>query len=99
MNEDNTEKTMMFRLKREEVLSAREVLVRVYEALKEKGHNPVDQLVGYLLSGDPAYITSHKSARALIRKVERDEMLAELIRAYLADYEEARGFEDSGGMR
>lgn len=85
MSEKNAEKTMMFQVKREEALSAREVLVRVYEALKEKGHNPVDQLVGYLLSGDPAYITSHRNARALVRRVERDELLAELIRSYLGE--------------
>lgn len=77
------EPTALFRIKVEEPCSAREVLTRVYEALAEKGHNPVDQLVGYLLSGDPAYITSHKEARSLVRRVERDELLAELVRHYM----------------
>lgn len=77
------EQTAMFRIKAEEPCSAREVLRRVYDALAEKGHNPVDQLVGYLLSGDPAYITSHKEARNLIRRLERDELLGELVRYYM----------------
>jgi len=78
------EKTRMFRVEpEEEVPKARDVLLRVYEALQEKGYNPIYQLVGYLLSGDPAYITSHKSARSLIRKIERDELLEELVRSYL----------------
>ena len=55
----------------------------VYQALQEKGYNPINQLVGYLLSGDPAYITSHNNARNLIRKLERDELLEELLRHYL----------------
>jgi len=78
------EKTRMFRVaQEEELLKARDVLLRVYEALREKGYNPIYQIVGYLLSGDPAYITSHKSARSLIRKLERDELLEELVRSYL----------------
>ncbi|WP_264844723.1 IreB family regulatory phosphoprotein [Caldinitratiruptor microaerophilus] len=60
-----------------------DILRRVYDALKEKGYNPVDQIVGYLLSGDPTYITSHNGARNLIRRVERDVLLEELVRAYL----------------
>jgi uncharacterized protein (UPF0297 family) len=55
----------------------------VYNALKEKGYNPISQIVGYLLSGDPAYITSFKGARNLIRKIERDELLEELVKSYL----------------
>lgn len=78
------EKTRMFRVEpEEEQLKARDVLIRVHEALKEKGYNPIYQIVGYLLSGDPAYITSHKTARSLIRKLERDELLEELVRSYL----------------
>jgi uncharacterized protein (UPF0297 family) len=78
------EKTRMFRVEQEEeLLKARDVLLRVYEALREKGYNPIYQIVGYLLSGDPAYITSHKTARSLIRKLERDELLEELVRSYL----------------
>jgi len=80
------ENTMMWKqLRAEDEISAGEVLVRVYQALKEKGHNPINQIVGYLLSGDPAYITSHGGARSLVRKVERDELLAELVKSYLAD--------------
>ena len=59
------------------------ILLSVSEALKEKGYNPVNQIVGYILSGDPTYITSHKNARSLIRKLERDELLEELIQDYL----------------
>ena len=59
------------------------MLTKVYEALKERGYDPVNQLVGYLLSGDPTYITSHQNARNLIRQVERDEVLEELVRSYL----------------
>jgi len=60
-----------------------EILRKVYDALKEKGYSPIDQIVGYLLSGDPTYITSHGGARNLIRRLERDELLEELVRAYL----------------
>ena len=66
-------------------LNPRDVLLTVYEALKEKGYNPINQLVGYLISGDPAYITSHKQARSLIRRVERDDLIEELARGYLSD--------------
>ena len=60
-----------------------DVLKKVYEALNEKGYNPVNQLVGYIMSGDPTYITSYKGARSLIVKVERDEILEELLRNYI----------------
>lgn len=83
MSSEKMDQTMMFRVVTEENVSANEVLHSVYEALKEKGYNPINQIVGYLLSGDPAYITSHKNARALIRKLERDEILEELVRSYL----------------
>ncbi len=56
----------------------------MYEALSEKGYNPINQIVGYILSGDPTYITSHKNARNLIRKIERDELVEELLREYLS---------------
>lgn len=59
------------------------VLSTVYEALTEKGYNPVNQIVGYIMSGDPTYITSHKSARSLIMKVERDELVEELLSEYI----------------
>ena len=67
----------------EEVTPVRKVLTEVTAALTEKGYNPVNQLVGYLLSGDPTYVTSYKGARNLIRKVERDEIIEELVRGYL----------------
>lgn len=57
----------------------------VYVALKEKGYNPITQIVGYILSGDPTYITSHKNARAIIGKLERDELLEEMVREFLRD--------------
>lgn len=77
------DETMMFNMDRDEAKKAREILAQVYEALKERGYNPINQLVGYFLSGDPAYITSHKSARSLIRKIERDELLEEILKYYL----------------
>lgn len=61
------------------------ILFTVHEALQEKGYNPINQIVGYLLSGDPAYIPRHKDARNLIRKVERDEVIEELVKYYLKE--------------
>jgi len=75
----------MFEMEKEEKIRVREVLQEVKAALEEKGYNPINQLVGYLLSGDPAYITSHKGARNLIRRVERDEILEELLKNYLKE--------------
>lgn len=75
--------TMHYKKKIEETNEAREILFAVYDALKEKGYNPINQIVGYLLSGDPAYITNHKNARNLIRKLERDELIEELATYYL----------------
>ena len=60
-----------------------EVLCEVYEALTEKGYNPINQIVGYIMSGDPTYITSYKSARSLIMKVERDELIEETVKYYI----------------
>ncbi|HHT63541.1 MAG: IreB family regulatory phosphoprotein [Bacillota bacterium] len=80
---NNMEKTMKFKVEKEEKLNPRDTLLIVYEALKEKGYNPINQLVGYLISGDPAYITSHNQARSLIRRVERDDLIEELVRNYL----------------
>ena len=77
------DKTMSFSVEREENARCQEVLKEVYEALVEKGYNPINQIVGYILSGDPTYITSHNNARALICKIERDELLEEMIRKYL----------------
>jgi len=83
MTGNNLDKTMMFKVEAEEVNRARDILLTVYAALKEKGYNPINQLVGYLLSGDPAYITSHGNARTIIRQLERDELLEELVQEYL----------------
>jgi len=80
-----SDETMMFRVDNEENNKAASVINAVYQALKEKGYNPVNQIVGYLLSGDPTYITSHNNARTMIRKLDRDELLEELVRAYLKD--------------
>ena len=67
----------------QESTTVKDVLSSVYAALKEKGYNPVNQIVGYIMSGDPTYITSHKNARAMIMKVERDEILEELLEDYI----------------
>lgn len=78
------DKTMKFDVKPEGVeTSPKEVLLTVYDALQEKGYNPINQIVGYLLSGDPAYIPRHNNARSMIRKRERDELIEELVRSYL----------------
>ncbi|MCI8629570.1 MAG: IreB family regulatory phosphoprotein [Firmicutes bacterium] len=81
---DNLHETQFFDSVDKEVQNeAKNILLNVSEALKEKGYNPVNQIVGYILSGDPTYITSHKNARSLIRKLERDELLEELVNNYL----------------
>jgi len=78
------EETMMFKSQAGDS-SAREILQQVYAALQEKGYDPINQLVGYLMSGDPVYITSHNQARTKIRKLERYELLEELVGYYLKD--------------
>jgi len=84
MPDDNlNDRTMRFNLNKEELSETGYVLQRVYRALEEKGYNPVNQIVGYLLSGDPAYITSFKDARTMIRTIDRDEIIEELLRNYL----------------
>lgn len=76
--------TQFFKTVQEEKkLEVSQVLEQVYIALTEKGYNPINQMVGYIMSGDPTYITSHKSARSLIMKVERDEILEELMKVYV----------------
>ena len=77
------EETRFFKVKPDKDDETRDIILRVFMALKEKGHNPVSQIAGYLLSGDPTYITSHNNARSLVRKVERDEILEELIKSYV----------------
>ncbi len=78
-----SDKTMNFKVERDKDIKAKELLKEVYEALEEKGYNPVNQIVGYILSGDPTYITSHKNARNLIRKIERDELLEKMVKNYI----------------
>ena len=73
----DVQNTQYFRAVQENKMDVKEVLRRVYKALTEKGYNPLNQIVGYVMSGDPTYITSHKSARSLIMKVERDEIVEE----------------------
>ena len=75
--------TIKFKLNKEREHEMREILTNVYTALMEKGYDPINQIVGYLLSEDPTYITNHKNARAMIRKLDRDELLQELVRNYL----------------
>ena len=77
------DKTMNFKVEKEKSNKTRQVLKQVYEALAEKGYNPINQIVGYILSGDPTYITSHKDARNLIRLVERDELLENMVKNYI----------------
>ena len=77
------DKTMSFKVERDSKLETKEVMKKVYEALVEKGYNPINQIVGYILSGDPTYITSHNDARNLIRKVERDELLEKMVKYYI----------------
>ncbi len=76
--------TMKFNIDKEKQQEAREIIETVYGALEEKGYNPVNQFIGYMLSGDPTYITSHNNARSIISKIERDELLEELLRSYLS---------------
>lgn len=85
MTENNMENTMYFKVNKEDELNPHDVLVTVYQALEEKGYNSINQLVGYLISGDPAYITSHNQARSLIRRIERDDLIEELVVNYLKD--------------
>lgn len=75
--------TAKFEYNTESMNKAREILSQVYRSLQEKGYNPNTQLIGYLLSGDPTYITNYNNARSLIRKIERDELLEEILNAYL----------------
>lgn len=77
------DETMCFKMPKEENIDSKEILKQVYEALKEKGYNPINQIVGYILSGDPTYITSHNGARNLIRQIERDELLEKLVKNYI----------------
>ena len=78
-----SDKTMNFKVERDESINAKNILKEVYNALDEKGYNPINQIVGYILSGDPTYITSYNNARNLIRMVERDELLEKMVKNYI----------------
>lgn len=80
-----TDKTMTFTIGDDPEQEIKEILVNVYDALSEKGYNPVSQIVGYILSEDPTYITTHNNARSLIRKIDRDELLQILVKSYLGE--------------
>jgi uncharacterized protein (UPF0297 family) len=80
---NNLNETVQFSVEKEKANEAKEIILNVYNSLKEKGYNPVNQIVGYILSGDPTYITSYNNARSMIRKLERDELLEELVKDYL----------------
>ena len=75
--------TQYFKVQKEQEVEARDIIAAVYKALTEKGYNPVNQIVGYVMSGDPTYITSYNGARSLIMKVDRDEILEELLEDYI----------------
>ena len=78
-----TDETLSFKMEKEQNAKTKEILKEVYDDLKEKGYNPINQIVGYILSGDPTYITSHNGARNLIRQVERDELLEQMVKEYI----------------
>ena len=79
----NISNTQYFKVKSEPEIQVKDVLDLVYNAMAEKGYNPVNQIVGYIMSGDPTYITSYKGARSMIMKVERDEVVEELLKEYI----------------
>ena len=83
------QKTQCIKVQLDQEVKVGEILKTVYEAMTEKGYNPVNQIVGYIMSGDPTYITSHKNARSLISKVERDELVEELLKVYIHTVENA----------
>ncbi len=82
------DQTMQFRWGKDDGNTVQSILMEVYAALQERGYDPISQLVGYIISGDPTYITSHKNARSLIRRLERDELLEEMVRFYLVHLDE-----------
>ena len=77
--------TRKFNIHYEKDLEIKAILTSVYDSLKEKGYDPINQIVGYILSEDPTYITNYRNARSLIRKLDRDELLQELVKQYLSD--------------
>lgn len=82
---DKFNETMKFAVDMDNPNRARDIILNIYNSLKQKGYNPINQLVGYIISGDPTYITSYNNARNLIREIERDEILEELVKFYLKD--------------
>ena len=84
-DKNNFNETMLFKADKDQEKDIREILTTVYKALEEKGYKPNSQIVGYLLSGDPTYITAHNNARKLIRAVDRDKILEELLNNYIND--------------
>ena len=82
-NMQDMNNTQYFKVEKEPEIQVKDVLAKVYQALTEKGYNPVNQIVGYIMSGDPTYITSHNNARSLIMKVEREELVEELLKEYI----------------
>ena len=78
--------TQFFQVEPGPQIQARDILEIVFKALEEKGYNPVNQIVGYIMSGDPTYITSHNGARSLVMKVERDELVEELLKSYISNH-------------
>lgn len=78
-----TDKTIQFKLQTGTPDEMKDILLTVYQAMEEKGYNPINQIVGYILSEDPTYITTHNNARSLIRRVDRDELLQELVKNYI----------------
>ncbi len=80
---DKLNLTMKFNLDKDKEKHVQTVIMQVYNSLEEKGYNPINQFIGYILSGDPTYITNHNNARSIIRKIERDELLEELLGTYL----------------
>lgn len=86
MAENNLGSTQYFRTKPDQELEVKEILDLVYNAMEEKGYNPVNQIVGYIMSGDPTYITSYNGARSLIMKMERDELVEEMLKTYIKHF-------------
>jgi uncharacterized protein (UPF0297 family) len=82
---EKKDSTQFFSVHQDTEIEVKDVIRIVYEAMAEKGYNPVNQIVGYIMSGDPTYITNYKNARSMIIKVERDELVEELLKKYIAD--------------
>ena len=86
MSDKPGDRTVSFRWKKEAEDEVHKILREVYLALEEKGYNPINQLVGYMISGDPAYITSHKQARSQVTKIDRDEIMEAILKKYLSEF-------------